>query len=90
MSLHSHTEQHTPHHTGLEFIEGFALLAGVLWMLGALAVGSVVLINGQQPTTTDSNETPIAESNNTPTTEAVQTVDTTAAEAPEGETAVQP
>jgi hypothetical protein len=50
--------------TGLEFIEGFSLLAGALWIIGALLVGSMVLLSSTRTGTVDpaSNLTPVAES----------------------------
>lgn len=50
--------------TGLEFIEGFSLFAGALWVIGALLVGSLVLISTGRTGTVDpaANLTPVAES----------------------------
>jgi hypothetical protein len=31
-------------YTGLEFIEGFSLLAGALWIIGALLVGGLAMM----------------------------------------------
>lgn len=31
-------------YTGLDFIEGFSLLAGAMWIIGALLVGGMVMI----------------------------------------------
>lgn len=78
--------------TGMEFIEGFAILAGAMWVLGAMTVGGMVLLSGAPQTgvTPASNQTGIGESNNTPTTESVQTVDGPAEQAPEGETPATP
>ena len=52
------------HYSGLEFIEGFALFAGILWLGGALLVGTLVLIGSPRAGTVDpaSNVTPVAES----------------------------
>ncbi|MGB3337092.1 MAG: hypothetical protein WBA73_07935 [Devosia sp.] len=49
--------------TGLEFIEGFSLFAGVLWLVGALLVGGLVLISTSGSGTVDpaANQTPVAE-----------------------------
>jgi hypothetical protein len=52
-------------YSGLDFIEGFALLAGTLWILGALVVGGLVMMgNGKMGTgsvSPASNQTPVAE-----------------------------
>jgi hypothetical protein len=34
--------------TGLEFIRGFALFAGLLWLLGALSVGTLAMLGNQR------------------------------------------
>ena len=51
-------------YTGLEFIEGFSLLAGALWIIGALLFGAMVIIGADRagPATPISNATPVAES----------------------------
>jgi len=53
--------------TGLEFIEGFSLLAGAMWIIGALLVGGMVLISTARTGTVDpvANQTPVAESSAT-------------------------
>lgn len=53
----------TKTYTGLEFIEGFALLAGALWLIGALLVGSLVLMGQGRVagTPNDSNQTAVGE-----------------------------
>ncbi len=53
----------TKPYTGLEFIEGFALLAGALWLIGALLAGSLILMGQQRvaDTPNDSNQSPVAE-----------------------------
>lgn len=50
-------------YTGLEFIEGFSLLVGVLWIIGALAVGALVMMGSARvgPAVPASNQTPVAE-----------------------------
>ena len=50
-------------YTGLEFIEGFALLAGALWIIGALAVGGVVMMGNARlgPTSPASNQTAVGD-----------------------------
>jgi hypothetical protein len=35
---------HRESYTGLEFIEGFSLLAGALWIIGALLIGGLVMM----------------------------------------------
>lgn len=35
---------HHNSYTGLEFIEGFSLLAGALWIIGALFVGGLAMM----------------------------------------------
>jgi hypothetical protein len=30
--------------TGLDFIEGFSLLAGAIWIIGALVLGAMVMM----------------------------------------------
>jgi hypothetical protein len=35
-------------YTGLEFIEGFSLLAGAMWIIGALLVGGMVMIGAER------------------------------------------
>jgi glucose uptake protein GlcU len=49
-------------YTGLEFVEGFSLLAGALWVIGALFFGAMVMIgvNRAGPVGAASNETPVA------------------------------
>ena len=51
-------------YSGLDFIEGFSLLAGALWVIGALLFGVLVIIGAERagPATAASNETPVAES----------------------------
>ena len=50
-------------YTGLDFIEGFALLAGALWIIGALAVGGLVVMGNARmgPTSPASNQTAVGE-----------------------------
>jgi hypothetical protein len=50
-------------YTGLEFIEGFALLAGTLWILGALLVGGLVMLGsaGTASVSPASNQTSVGE-----------------------------
>jgi hypothetical protein len=50
-------------YTGVEFIEGFALLAGALWILGALTVGGMLMLSSARTGTVSpaSNQTPVAE-----------------------------
>lgn len=52
------------HYTGLEFIEGFSLFAGALWITGALLVGGIVMHSSTHQGTVDpaSNVTPVGES----------------------------
>lgn len=90
MSTQYPSERHTRTYTGLEFIEGFALFAGALWVAGAVLVGSLVLLSNQRPQSAAANQTPVAESNNTPTTEPVQTVDESGGPASPGETPATP
>ncbi|MFD2647327.1 hypothetical protein ACFSX5_05885 [Devosia albogilva] len=49
--------------TGLEFIEGFTLLVGAMWLLGALLVGGLVLMGQGRVagTPNDSNQTAVGE-----------------------------
>ena len=52
-----------PNYKGLEFIGGFSMLAGVLWVVGALAFGALVMVgqgrvDGPAPT---ASQTPAAE-----------------------------
>ena len=49
-------------YTGLEFMEGFSLLAGALWIIGALLVGGLVMIgNGRVGQAAPAaNQTPVA------------------------------
>lgn len=61
-------EQHHQGKTGLEFFEGFALMAGALWLAGALLAGSMAMMGNariSEPPAA-SNQTPIA---NSPETE---------------------
>jgi hypothetical protein len=50
-------------YTGLEFIGGFALLAGALWIIGALAVGGLVIMGNARmgPTSPASNQSAVGE-----------------------------
>ncbi|MBU1337075.1 MAG: hypothetical protein KJ944_13740 [Alphaproteobacteria bacterium] len=50
-------------YTGLEFMEGFSLLAGALWIIGALAVGTLVMMGSARmgSVTPAANQTPVAE-----------------------------
>ena len=52
-----------PNYKGLEFIGGFSMLAGVLWVVGALAFGALVMVgqgrvDGPAPA---ASQTPAAE-----------------------------
>ncbi len=49
-------------YTGLEFIEGFSLLAGALWIIGALLFGGLAMIGaGRVNATPVAAEAPAAE-----------------------------
>jgi|GEM_PF-3538175 len=52
--------------TGTEWIEGFSLFAGCLWLFGALFIGAMVLIGNSgaidSSVTAASNQTPVADS----------------------------
>ncbi|KKC39422.1 hypothetical protein WH87_04195 [Devosia epidermidihirudinis] len=63
-----------PNRTGVEFIEGFALLAGALWIGGALIFGTVAYLGSHKAgaASAASNQTSIGESNNTPATEGLE------------------
>lgn len=37
-----------PNYKGLEFIESFSLLAGALWVIGALLFGGLAIIGAQR------------------------------------------
>lgn len=54
-------------YTGLEFIEGFALLAGAIWIIGALLGGAMVMLGAERagPAVPAANQTPVAESTQT-------------------------
>ena len=49
--------------TGLEFIEGFSLLAGALWLIGALTVGGLVMLGSARVGTVSpaANQTAVGE-----------------------------
>jgi hypothetical protein len=53
-------------YSGLEFIEGFSLLAGALWIIGALLFGSLAVMGaarmGDGSVSPAANQTPAAES----------------------------
>jgi hypothetical protein len=50
-------------YTGLEFMEGFALLAGALWLIGALTVGALVMMGSARmgPAPAAANQTAVGE-----------------------------
>lgn len=52
-------------YTGTEWIEGFFLLAGALWLIGALIIGATAAIGsaqlGSSINSPESNATPIAD-----------------------------
>jgi hypothetical protein len=50
-------------YTGLEFMEGFSLLAGALWIIGALTIGALVMLGSARmgQVTPAANQTPVAE-----------------------------
>ena len=52
--------------TGTEWVEGFFLLAGALWVIGALFVGTMVFLgtasHGDGSISPASNQTPVADS----------------------------
>jgi hypothetical protein len=56
------------HEAGIDFFEGFALLAGAMWILGALLVGALVMMgnsrDGAAPPPA-ANQTSIGESTQT-------------------------
>ena len=54
MSVREERAVENPNYKGLEFIGGFSMLAGVLWVLGALLFGVLVMmgqgrLNGPAP-----------------------------------------
>lgn len=51
-----------PNYKGLEFIEGFSLLAGALWIIGALLLGGLAMIGaGRVNATPAAVDAPAAE-----------------------------
>jgi len=58
-----------PNYKGLEFIGGFSMLAGVLWLVGALLVGILVMMGtarlGDGSVSPAANQTEAAESSQT-------------------------
>lgn len=50
-------------YTGLDFMEGFSLLAGALWIIGALTLGALVMMGSARvgSVTPAANQTPVAE-----------------------------
>lgn len=59
----------------VDFIEGFAIFAGALWIGGALLFGSLAFIGSHAVTGSPaSNQISIGESNNTSATEDLETL----------------
>lgn len=53
-----HMDKHG--YSGLDFIEGFSLLAGALWLIGALLVGGMVMLGADRAAQTVIPKTPVA------------------------------